>query len=52
VRVAVHDLQLKGHDDPSWLYGERVVKRPEWLRANQVVDICSVSNCNSKDFAD
>jgi hypothetical protein len=31
---------------------KRVVKRPDWLEANQVVDIYSVSNCNSKDFAD
>src|SRR5687768_15530772 len=31
---------------------KRVVKRPEWLNANQVVDVYSVSNCNSKDFAD
>jgi hypothetical protein len=31
---------------------KRVVKRPDWLEASQVVDIYSVSNCNSKDFAD
>ena len=31
---------------------KRVVKRPDWLKADQVVDIYSVSNCNSKDFAD
>lgn len=31
---------------------KRVVKRPDWLEANQVVDIYSVSNCNSKEFAD
>ena len=28
------------------------LKRPDWLEANQVVDIYSVSNCNSRDFAD
>ena len=31
---------------------KRVVKRPAWLKAYQVVHIYSVSNCNSKDFAD
>jgi hypothetical protein len=31
---------------------KHVVKRPDWLEANQVVDIYSVSNCTSKDFAD
>jgi hypothetical protein len=31
---------------------KRVVKRPDWLGTNQVVDLYSVSNCNSKDFAD
>jgi len=31
---------------------KRVVKRPDWLEANQVADIYSVSNCSSKDFAD
>jgi hypothetical protein len=31
---------------------KRIVKRPDWLKANQVVDVYSVSNCISKDFAD
>jgi hypothetical protein len=31
---------------------KRIVKWPDWLKANQVADVCSVSNCVSKDFAD
>jgi len=31
---------------------KRVSARPEWLQAEQVVDIYSVSNCVSNDFAD
>ena len=31
---------------------KRVIKKPDWLKANSVVDIYSVSNCMSEDFAD
>lgn len=31
---------------------KRVSKKPDWIRATQVVDIYSVSGCVSKDFAD
>lgn len=31
---------------------KRVAKRPEWLDAPQIVDLYSVSGCNSENFAD
>lgn len=31
---------------------KRVVMNPDWLKADQVVDLYSVSNCISEDFAD
>ncbi len=31
---------------------KRVVSTPDWLKANEVQDIYSVSGCISKDFAD
>ncbi len=31
---------------------KRVSKRPDWLKAPQVIDIYSVSGCISKNFAD
>lgn len=37
---------------PVGYMAKRIVARPDWLDANQVVDIYSVSNCISKDFAD
>lgn len=36
---------------PVGYMAKRVVKRPEWLKANQVADIYSVSTCVSHDFA-
>lgn len=35
----------------GYLY-KYVSERPEWLAASQVVDVYSLSNCLSKDFAD
>lgn len=35
----------------GYLY-KQIVTRPDWLNANQVVDIYSLSGCVSKDFAD
>jgi hypothetical protein len=37
---------------PAGYMAKRVSTRPEWLHAEQVVDIYSVSHCVSKDFAD
>ncbi len=37
---------------PVGYMAKRVSERPEWLEANQVVDIYSVSSCVSDDFAD
>lgn len=37
---------------PAGYMAKHVSKNPEWLKANQVVDIYSVSGCVSKDFAD
>jgi hypothetical protein len=31
---------------------KRVTIRPEWIQSEQVVDVYSVSNCVSNDFAD
>lgn len=31
---------------------KRVVSQPDWLQANGVEDVYSVSGCTSKDFAD
>ncbi|MGA2022144.1 MAG: hypothetical protein ABSH02_16245 [Candidatus Sulfotelmatobacter sp.] len=31
---------------------KRVIKRPDWLKAPHVIDIYSVSNCQSENFAD
>ena len=37
---------------PVGYMAKRVVKRPDWLKADNVVDIYSVSNCMSADFTD
>ncbi len=37
---------------PAGYMAKFVVKRPEWLKASQVVDIYSVSACSSADFMD
>ena len=37
---------------PAGYMAKHIATRPEWLRADHVVDICSVSNCISRDFAD
>jgi hypothetical protein len=37
---------------PIGYMAKRVCRKPEWLQAAQVVDIYSVSNCISEDFAD
>ena len=35
----------------GYLY-KKVVARPDWLKADDVIDICSLSGCISEDFAD
>lgn len=37
---------------PAGYMAKQVATRPEWLRADRVVDIYSVSSCMSNDFAD
>ena len=37
---------------PVGYMAKRVQKKPQWLMAPNVIDIYSVSNCISKDFAD
>jgi hypothetical protein len=37
---------------PVGYMAKRVVKKPDWLKATNVVDICSVSSCCSEDFTD
>ena len=37
---------------PVAYMAKKVQPRPEWLKAEQVLDVYSVSNCISKDFAD
>lgn len=37
---------------PVGYMAKRVFKRPDWVRAPQVIDIYSVSNCISENFAD
>lgn len=37
---------------PAGYMAKRVVTKPDWLKANGVEDIYSVSGCISKDFAD
>ncbi len=37
---------------PVGYMAKRVYKKPDWLKAAQVIDIYSVSNCVSEDFAD
>jgi hypothetical protein len=37
---------------PVGYMAKRVYKRPDWLKASQVSDIYSVSNCISENFAD
>lgn len=37
---------------PVGYMAKRVATHPDWLRADQVKDIYSVSNCVSRDFAD
>lgn len=37
---------------PAGYMAKRVSTRPEWLKAERVVDVYSVSNCVSNDFTD
>jgi predicted nicotinamide N-methyase len=37
---------------PAGYMAKHIAIRPEWLKAERVVDIYSVSNCVSEDFAD
>lgn len=37
---------------PAGYMAKQVRPRPEWIRSERVVDVCSVSNCVSSDFAD
>jgi hypothetical protein len=37
---------------PAGYMAKRVHSKPDWLEAPQVIDIYSVSNCQSEDFAD
>jgi GH35 family endo-1,4-beta-xylanase len=37
---------------PAGYIAKRVVRKPDWLKANGVEDVYSVSGCISKDFAD
>ncbi len=37
---------------PVGYMAKRVSGRPDWLHSERVVDVYSVSNCTSKDFAD
>lgn len=37
---------------PAGYMAKHVRKRPDWLAAPYVIDIYSVSNCQSEDFAD
>jgi hypothetical protein len=37
---------------PAGYMLKKVVRRPEWIKEESVIDIYSVSNCISDDFAD
>jgi hypothetical protein len=37
---------------PAGYMAKRIVQKPDWINAAQVMDIYSVSGCVSKDFAD
>jgi hypothetical protein len=37
---------------PVGYMAKRVLRKPDWLPAPQVIDIYSVSNCHSENFAD
>ena len=37
---------------PAGYMAKQVAARPDWLKADRVVDVYSVSNCVSNDFAD
>lgn len=37
---------------PAGYMAKRVIRNPDWIKANPVADIYSVSNCIRKDFAD
>ena len=37
---------------PVGYMAKRVTKKPDWLKADTVHDVYSVTNCLSKDFAD
>lgn len=37
---------------PAGYLAKKVALKPDWIKADQVADIYSVSNCISKDFAD
>jgi hypothetical protein len=37
---------------PIGYIAKHVSKKPDWLEAPNVIDLYSVSGCNSEDFAD
>src|SRR5882757_3953962 len=37
---------------PVGYMAKRVSKKPDWLQAPHIIDIYSISNCQSEDFAD
>ena len=37
---------------PLGYMAKRIVTRPEWLKADRVEEILSLSSCSSEDFAD
>jgi hypothetical protein len=37
---------------PAGYMAKRVIKKPDWLRTTQVIDIYSISGCMCEDFAD
>jgi hypothetical protein len=50
--ILILDKETQAAMIPAGYMAKYVSKKPDWLKAAQVVDIFSVSSCVSKDFAD
>jgi hypothetical protein len=46
------DSRVKAKMIPAGYMAKRVSKKPDWLKAAQVIDIYSLAGCISEDFAD
>jgi GH35 family endo-1,4-beta-xylanase len=50
--LSASQLGVRANMTPVGYMAKTVIKKPEWLKADVVQDVYSVTNCLSKNFAD